>query len=171
VPVGDRADDQRTRALRESPLAVRIDHGFCESDGGDVALADLPERHREAQLAVAQPALVGMREGAWIAERRSLHGVLRGEARAEQELGVAAHVCADIDPRPDRSRVAAEQVLVIAVAVAEVLEDLRHERRLALHGDAVHAGDDVGGTGVRCGEPLAGKEQARDHPPGICVES
>ncbi len=95
------AGDDGELPVVERPGRTRPDHGRAEADRGDVALADRAQADRDAQLPGVQPALVGVRDCARVAQRGGLGGVLRRERGPQDDrpfraqLGVATHVGRD----------------------------------------------------------------------------
>ena len=156
--------DGRQDARLERPLRARSDGGPDEADRGQVAFADRAQAQGDPGLPGQQSALIRVQDRARIAQRHRLDRVLRGESRPQQQGPGRRQFARVVQVRADDRRMGAQQVQVVAVAVREVHEQLRHELLDLRLGHCEHPGHDRARARVSQWQLLAGQEQPGDHP-------
>ncbi len=166
LPVGRHSQPggERTGARFQAYRRTRTDHADGESDRGQVALADGTQTQHHPQRSRRQPGLVGMRYGRGVGDSGTLHRVLGGEARTEQQHPCRRQLRGCPHPRRHRRGVPRQDALEVVVAGAEVRQQVGDETCHLVLGHGEHAVHDAGGSGLHLARLLTRKEQLRDHP-------
>ena len=154
----------------EGPLRAGADDGRAEADRRDVPFTDGPHAERQPSLASVQTALVGAQHRARVAQGRALRRVLRREARPQQQRARSRQLARLLDVRGDDRRMPPQELLVIAVATAEVADQARSQSLGLVLRQAHDAPDDLAGSRMGSLKLLARQEEPRDDARRIGVQ-
>ena len=151
----------------DGDAGLGVDDRRAKPDRRPVSLADSADAQDGPNRSGIDTALVGMGHSGRIGDAGALHGVLLGEARADQHAPVVAEVLCVQDGR-ESVNVLEEHLLEALVTAPESGSHLGERHRHLLVVERHHPRQD--GVGPRPGCPqvlLSGHEEAQRDPAGI----